>query len=115
VNQSATTMTVPELAVRVGIHESTAWRYLRAGKLPGVQIGSRWVIDRDRVERFLAGQEDAAGHQLILAPVIPATASSELPQFETAAAWLRGLHATVELLLKTLQSELDAPSSRVPS
>ena len=58
-------MTVPELAQRCGIDPSTAFRYLRAGKLPGVQVGSRWLIDRARVERFLAGLEDAAGQPLI--------------------------------------------------
>ena len=61
----APTMTVPELAARMGIDQSTAWRYLRDGKLPGVQVASRWLIDRERVERFLSGKEDAAGNPLV--------------------------------------------------
>ena len=59
------TMTVPELARRVGIDASTAYRYLRAGRLPGVHVGSNWLIDRERVERFMAGREDATGQPLI--------------------------------------------------
>ena len=64
------TMTVPELARRVGIDASTAYRYLRAGQLPGVHVGSNWLIDRERVERFMAGREDAAGRPLIDAPAV---------------------------------------------
>ena len=99
------TMTVPELASRIGIDASTAYRYLRAGQLPGVQVGSSWLIDRERVERFLAGREDAAGRVLIHAPPAddgpglmllperpPDTAS-------LALGWLRGALAALELLV----------------
>jgi excisionase family DNA binding protein len=105
-NEASPTMSVPELAQRLGIDQSTAWRYLRAGKLPGVQVGSRWLIDRERVERFLAGKEDAAGQPLVLAPPeghdVPAL--TLLPErtpdtAETALSWLRGLHAALELLV----------------
>lgn len=99
------TMTVPELAARVGIDASTAYRYLRAGQLPGVQVGSSWLIDRERVERFLAGREDAAGRVLIHAP--PADESSSLTllperaphRADLALGWLRGAQAALEFLL----------------
>lgn len=109
-------MTVPELAERMGIDPSTAWRYLRDGKLPGVQVGNRWLIDRARVERFLAGKEDAAGIPLTqddhaVAPVlelVPRTAKLETTQ---AVTWLRGLVAALELLSTTVEAttERDAP------
>lgn len=110
-------MTVPELAKRMGIDPSTAWRYLRDGKLPGVQVGSRWLIDRDRVERFLAGKEDAAGQPLVtveapaMAPMlelVPREAQHETTQ---AVTWLRGLMAALELLSTTVEAttERDAP------
>ena len=67
------TMTVPELAERIGVDVSTAYRYLRAGALPGVQAGSSWLIDRERVERFLAGTEDAAGRPLVESRQSPET------------------------------------------
>src|SRR4051794_37731255 len=71
------TMTVPELARRVGIDASPAYRYLRAGRLPGVHVGSNWLIDRERVERFMAGREDAAGRPLI--EESPATDTALVP------------------------------------
>jgi excisionase family DNA binding protein len=103
-------MTVPELAARLGIDPSTAFRYLRSGKLPGVQVGSRWLIDRARVERFLAGLEDAAGRPLIQAPSVndtplaPGASLTLLPErtpdtTETAMTWLRGARAAVDLLV----------------
>ncbi len=100
------TMTIPELAGRVGIDPSTAWRYLKAGKLPGVQVGNRWVIDRGRVERFLAGQEDAGGTPLHQ-PAPPAPELVALPQVpqdgtQTGLAWLRGLHAALDLLVGSI-------------
>lgn len=104
------TMTVAELAARVGIDPSTAYRYLVAGQLPGVQIGQRWVIDRERVERFVAGKEDAAGRLLVEEPAaMAAPALTLLPERAPdgavqALAWLRGAHAAVGLLLGAAQA-----------
>lgn len=111
------TMTVPELAVRMGIDQSTAGRYLRDGKLPGVQVGSRWLIDRERVERFLAGKEDAQGNVLVAAeapamtPVLELVPRSAPTETAQALVWLRGLMAALELLSTTVEAttERDAP------
>jgi excisionase family DNA binding protein len=130
--KQSSAMTVHELAGRMGIDQSTAWRYLRAGKLPGVQVGRRWLIDRERVERFLAGKEDAAGVSLmpveptvlasVVAPgasdppvepapvleLVPRTAQSDTAQ---AVTWLRGLMAALDLLATTVEitAEREAP------
>ena len=98
-------MTVPELAERCGIDASTAYRYLRAGRLPGLNPGNGWIIDRQRVERFLAGREDAAGRLLIHeTPTTDGPALTLLPEripdtAETALSWLRGAQAAMELLV----------------
>lgn len=103
------TMTVPELARRVGIDASTAYRYLRAGRLPGVHVGSNWLIDRERVERFMAGREDAAGRPLIQespateTSLVPPVSLTLVPEWtpnsaQTALNWLRGAQAALELL-----------------
>lgn len=103
-------LTVPELAGRMGIDPSTAWRYLRAGKLPGVQVGSRWLIDRDRVERFLAGKEDAQGRPLFEFESSPITKVSDplpTPAFtdqKRALEWLRGLIATLEFVADGIEN-----------
>ena len=113
----APTMTVQELASRMGIDQSTAWRYLRDGKLPGVQVGNRWVVDRERVERFVAGKEDAAGNVLVAAeapamtPVLELVPRSAPTETAQALVWLRGLMAALELLSTTVEAttEREAP------
>jgi excisionase family DNA binding protein len=98
------TMTAPELAARVGVHESTVYRYLRAGKLPGVQAGGSWLIDWERVERFMAGQEDASGRPLVTPVSVRSTATlTVLPEPASddaldALRWLHGLRAALGLL-----------------
>jgi excisionase family DNA binding protein len=104
----APTMTVPELAQRLGIDPSTAYRYLRAGALPGVQAGSGWIIDRQRVERLLAGHEDAQGRALIQDPPLAQQPTQGLMQTGDSAAdlgtaWLRGALAALELLLTSIE------------
>lgn len=111
------TMTVLELSARLGVDQSTASRYLRSGKLPGVQVGSRWLIDRKRVERFLAGNEDAAGNvlgaegapELVSVPELESRASHV--EKSQALAWLHGLMAALELLTTTVENlaECEAP------
>lgn len=113
------TMTVPELAARMGIDQSTAWRYLRAGKLPGVQVASRWLIDRDRVERFMAGKEDASGNPLVadeqssaaMSPVLELVPRLGKSDTDEAVNWLRGLMAVLELFATKVEAtaERDAP------
>ena len=113
------TMTVPDLAARIGVDESTAYRYLRAGKLPGVQAGSSWLIDRERVERFMAGQEDASGRPLVAKS--PATATAALTllpkpahvEADLAVRWLQGLHAALGLLVAGVDQQGGQEGHRV--
>lgn len=113
------TMTVPELAARVGVDESTAYRYLRAGKLPGVQAGSSWLIDRERVERFMAGQEDASGRPLVVMPTMSAPAALTLlpeparDEADLAVRWLHGLHAALGLLAAGVERQGGQEGQRV--
>jgi hypothetical protein len=68
-------------------------------------VGSRWLIDRARVERFLSGLEDAAGRPLIQGlPASDAPALTLLPErtpevADLAMNWLRGAQAAMELLV----------------
>ena len=72
---------------------------------PASILGNGWIIDRQRVERFLAGREDAAGRPLIHeTPTTDAPALTLLPEripdtTETALTWLRGAQAAMELLV----------------
>ena|SRR5215218_362109 len=112
-------MTVPELAERCGIDASTAYRYLRAGRLPGLNPGNGWIIDRQRVERFLAGREDAAGRLLIHeTPTIEAPALTLLPErtrdsADLAMTWLRGAQAAMELLVGAVRAPSEGTEHRL--
>ena len=91
-SNTAPTMTVAELAKRCGIDPSTAFRYLRTGKLPGVQAGSRWIIDRERVERFLAGHDSE--------PAVTLALDRQSDTKELGLTWLRGAYAALGLLIE---------------
>jgi excisionase family DNA binding protein len=44
---------VHEVGFRLNISAEAVRRLLRAGKLPGVHIGSMWRVDRDDLQDFL--------------------------------------------------------------
>jgi excisionase family DNA binding protein len=105
-SEQPSTMTVSEMADRLGIDPSTAYRYLRVGELPGVRVGSTWLIDRERVERFLAGQEDASGRPLVEQPLTiePQQIAPEMP--DAGLGWLRGALAALTLLVDCLDDSI---------
>lgn len=49
------TMTVYELADYLGISRSAAYEALRRGDVPAKRIGTRWIIYKPVVDRWLAG------------------------------------------------------------
>lgn len=49
----AKTMTVPELAVLLGVSVPTVRRALRAGQIPHVKLGARYVVYRARIHEWL--------------------------------------------------------------
>lgn len=56
------TLNLKQVALRLGVHYMTAYRYVRQGRLPGRQVGTGWVVDAADVERFLAERDgDGAG------------------------------------------------------
>lgn len=46
------TLTVPELAQRLGLSESATYQALRRGEIPARRIGRRFIIWRDTIDRF---------------------------------------------------------------
>lgn len=57
-------LTVDEAAEAMRVSRSLVYGLLRDGKLAGVKVGRRRLIDRDEVKNFLAGGGDSAGAQL---------------------------------------------------
>jgi excisionase family DNA binding protein len=56
-------LTVEEAAARLGISRATAWRRIRSGELPAVQLGgprSAVRIDPRELERFVYGEPPEA-------------------------------------------------------
>jgi len=108
-------MSVAELAARVGIDPSTAYRYVAAGRLPGTKVGSRWLIDPARLERFLAGQEDAAGRPLLPRPNHPAPIAALPPPAAEPADGRRELLKVLGLLRAALDLAIDAVAAAGPA
>jgi excisionase family DNA binding protein len=44
------TMTIQEVAERLGVHYMTAYRYVRQGRLPATRLGAEWRIDPSDVD-----------------------------------------------------------------
>ncbi len=46
-------LTTPsEAALHLGVHHKTISRLMRQGRLPGVKVANRWLIDRDSFAVF---------------------------------------------------------------
>ncbi len=45
-------LSLNEAAERLGVHYMTAYRYVRTGRLPAVQHGSQWLVDRADLARL---------------------------------------------------------------
>jgi len=54
------TVTITEAAEILGIGVSTAYRAARAGTMPRVRIGGRWVVPSAALERILELDEAAS-------------------------------------------------------
>lgn len=48
------TMTLQQVAERLGVHYMTAYKYVRLGKLHAVKEGVSWVVDESDLEEFLS-------------------------------------------------------------
>jgi len=44
-----------EAARKLGVHQMTVTRLLRQGKLAGVKLANRWLIEQDTLEAFCKG------------------------------------------------------------
>jgi excisionase family DNA binding protein len=49
------TVSVEDVAVRLGIGRHQAYEAVRAGTIPSLRIGRRWLIPRAALERLLSG------------------------------------------------------------
>jgi excisionase family DNA binding protein len=45
-------LTSYEVARELGVHHKTISRLLRLGKIPGIKVANRWLIERDTFEAF---------------------------------------------------------------
>lgn len=50
-------MTAVDVAALTGLSVASVYRGLRAGEIPCVRVGARYVIYRPRVEAWLAGDD----------------------------------------------------------
>jgi predicted DNA-binding transcriptional regulator AlpA len=53
---AADLISIPDAALRVGLHPDTLYRLCRTGQFPpAIQIGARWRVSVPKLERFLHG------------------------------------------------------------
>lgn len=51
------TMSVAQLATKLGWCPRTVYAHLRAGHIPAMRVGNRWIILTDRITAWLNGEE----------------------------------------------------------
>lgn len=55
---TADVLTLADVAARLGIGRNQAYEAVRAGKIPALRLGRRWLVPRVAFDRMLSG--DAA-------------------------------------------------------
>ncbi|MEM1672613.1 MAG: helix-turn-helix domain-containing protein [Archaeoglobaceae archaeon] len=45
--------TISEFAQRVGLHNQTIWRHIKAGRLKATRLGSKYLIPASELTKFL--------------------------------------------------------------
>jgi len=80
-------LTLPEVADKLGVHYMTAYRYVRTGRLPARRSGSTWRIDPTDLETVRRG--DGGTGQRRITGVVPARAqlAARLVASDEAGAW----------------------------
>lgn len=54
-------LTIPEVAIELGVHKDTLYALARSGQFPpAIQIGGRWRVSRPKLQKYLHG-EDGTG------------------------------------------------------
>lgn len=51
-------LSVEEAAKRLGLSRGSAYKAVRAGEIPSIRVGGRWLIPRLAFERFLKVSRD---------------------------------------------------------
>ena len=52
--EAAGTLSLPDVARRLGTHRVTVWRWVRRGRMPAVRVGHHYRVPRDIAEAMLA-------------------------------------------------------------
>jgi len=52
------TYTIEEAAAMLGIGKTLAYTLVRAGKLPAIKCGGRWIIPMSRFDKWLDGERE---------------------------------------------------------
>ena len=53
-------LTVEEAAKELGVSRNLVYRQVRAGILPSIRLGDRWLISRIALDKFLSGAQPTA-------------------------------------------------------
>ena len=61
-NKSRATITVEEMAIRLGIGRNTAYQAVRTGEIPSIRIGRRILVPVAAFEKMLSEAGRVANH-----------------------------------------------------
>ena len=53
----ALVLTVTELCIYLKMNRESAYRLIRAGRLPAFKVGYHWRVSREEIERWLVERE----------------------------------------------------------
>ena len=54
-------LSIKAVARRLGVHDSTVYRLVREGELPGFKVGGQWRFSEERMESWIEGRVAAEG------------------------------------------------------
>lgn len=74
-----TMMSIPELHKTFGISELTIRKWLRAGLIPHIECGKKWLVNAAVFSRFL-GVEESQQPQTETASIVKTSAKSPSPK-----------------------------------
>ena len=62
-------LTSYEVAKELGVHHKTISRLLRLGKIPGIKVANRWLIEQDTLEAFRKVYVGKKGRPKVYSPL----------------------------------------------
>lgn len=57
---------VDEVSERLGIHPESVRRLIRAGKIPAIKFGNKWLVEKGTLEQYASHYDPRPGNKATL-------------------------------------------------